>query len=269
MFSKRLLTFIVCFFIYTQLLVAQYKISGIVLDAKNNVLPYVSVYEEGTSNGTISNEEGNFSLLVNNGDKKIVFQQLGYITKTQNINLKSDLEVKIILEEELLHLDEFIFKAGEDPALPIIRQAIKLRPFYKNKKENYEAELYIKGLIKLTDAPEKLFGRDVGNLNGILDSSRQGILYLSESLSKIYVDSPDKYKEVMISSKVSGEDNSISANQFSYSNFNLYNENIDLFRSIVSPIADNALQFYEYYLYEEIIDKNGKKVFIKTLYLIQ
>ena len=83
-----------------------------------------------------------------------------------------------VIEELKVQLDEFVFKAGEDPAIPIIRKAIEKRSSYKNKNVNYEAELYIKGLIKLTDAPEKLFGRELGNLDGILDSSRQGILYL-------------------------------------------------------------------------------------------
>lgn len=260
LFKRPFFLFVCCLFI-TENLSAQFTISGSVVDAKNIILPYVSVYEEGTTNGTISNEEGNFTLTVSKGSKRIVFQQLGYKTKLEKIQVESDMNINIVLEEELVQLDEFVFKAGEDPAIPIIRKAIEKRSSYKNKNVNYEAELYIKGLIKLTDAPEKLFGRELGTLDGILDSSRQGILYLSESLSKIYVQSPDKYKEVMISSKVSGEDRSISANQFAYSNFNFYNEDIQLFRSIVSPLADNAFQFYNFYLYEEIIDKRGKKVF--------
>ena len=32
------------------------------------------------------------------------------------------------------------------------------------------------------------------------------------------------------------------------------------FRELISPIADNALQFYNYYLYEEFIDDHGHKV---------
>lgn len=261
MLLKRLLVIFICCLSILQYLQAQNTISGNVTDAKGITMPYVSVYEEGTTNGTISNEEGNYTLTVSKGDKRIVFQQLGYKTKIEKINVARDVTLNIVLEEELMQLEEFVYKAGEDPAMPIIRKAIDKRNFYKNKKANYEAELYIKGLIKLTDAPEKLFGRELGTLDGILDSSRQGILYLSESLSKIYVQSPDKYKEVMISSKVSGEDRSISANQFAYSNFNFYNEDIQLFRSVVSPLADNAFQFYNFYLYEEIIDKKGKKVF--------
>jgi hypothetical protein len=240
---------------------AQYQISGKIVDEKLQPLSYVSIYEAGTSNGTVSNEEGNYTLQLNAGKRSITYQQLGFITKVQTIDVNTDLILDIRLQEETFFIEEFIVSAGEDPAIGIMKNAIKAREKYKNKKEDYEAELYIKGLIKLTDAPEKVFGREIGNLDGTLDSNRQGILYLSESLSKVYVQSPDKYKEVMISSKVSGDDRGISVNQFSYANFNFYNEHIDLFRSIVSPLSDNAFSFYHFYLYEEIIDNNGQKVY--------
>ena len=70
----------------------------------------------------------------------------------------------------------------------------------------------------------------------------------------------------MLSSKVSGDDRGISVNQFSYVNFNFYNENIQLFRELISPLSSSALQYYNYYLYEEFTDETGhEKINNKSL----
>ena len=86
LFKRLFLLFVCCLFI-AESLSAQFTLSGSVVDAKNIILPYVSVYEEGTTNGTISNEEGNFTLTVSRGDKRVVFQQLGYKTKIENYKI--------------------------------------------------------------------------------------------------------------------------------------------------------------------------------------
>lgn len=86
-----------------------------------------------------------------------------------------------------------------------------------------------------------------------LDTNRNGILYLSESQSKFSYMKPDNIKEEMISSKTSGRNNAFSFNKASDMRINFY-ENLLLAntglsaRSFVSPIADNALFYYNYKL---------------------
>ena len=43
------------------------------------------------------------------------------------------------------------------------------------------------GSTKIYNAPEKIMGIEVGDMDGALDSTRQGVVYLSESVSKLYV----------------------------------------------------------------------------------
>ena len=74
----------------------------------------------------------------------------------------------------------------------------------------------------MLEAPETILGQDVGDMDGLLDSTGQGILYLSESESQLYFTAPDDYKEVMVSSKVSGDDNGFSFNSASDMDFSLY-----------------------------------------------
>jgi hypothetical protein len=239
----------------------QARVKGRVTDTEGNGLAFASVYELGTTYGTLTNEEGYYELDLKPGDHTLAFQYLGYGQLIKKISFPKDKEVNVALVAENFQIKEIEVVAGEDPAMPIIRKAIAARDGHLKKTPAYQAELYIKALMKIIDAPKSFLGQDLGTMDGILDSTRQGILYFSESLSRINFAPPSSYKEELLSSKVSGDDRGISVNQFSYANFNFYKENIQLFRELISPIADNALQFYNYYLYEDFIDDNGNKVY--------
>jgi hypothetical protein len=81
-----------------------------------------------------------------------------------------------------------------------------------------------------------------------LDSNRTGIVYLSESQSKLSFMRPDDVHEELISSKVSGSNRAFSYNRASDLRVNFY-ENTQVWeglsnRPLVSPIADNALFYY-------------------------
>ncbi len=258
-FNCLLLPFVL-FLIITTNIHAQFKISGNVKDKKQNELPFVSIYVQGSTNGTLSNESGAYYLNMPSGKVTIIVQYVGYVAQSRIVNVTKDQTLDFVLEEETLKLEEVIIKSGEDPSIPIIKKAIKKRSSFLKNPNAFKAELYIKALMKIVDAPKSFLGQDLGNMDGTLDSNRQGILYFSESISNVNFLPPNKYKEELISSKVSGESRGISVNQFSYANFNFYEEYIGLFREMISPLADNALAYYNYYLYETFKDENGYDV---------
>jgi hypothetical protein len=232
----------------------QSKIKGVVYDSDKTPLPYASIFIKNTSNGTLSNEQGLFELISNGPQAKtLVVQSVGY--KTNNYDLSNGInDIVIILEKEVINIEEVNIVAGEDPAIPIVRATIKNKKKILESRAPYQCELYMKGLIKLVDAPKKFMGQDLKDMDGLLDSNRQGIVYLSETFSNIYFNPPSQIREELLSSKVSGSSNAISANQFSFSNFNFYGENIGLTRDVISPLANDALLFYNYYLYEEVVN---------------
>ena len=82
----------------------------------------------------------------------------------------------------------------------------------------------------------------------ILDSTRSGIIYLSETVSKITFQKPDKIKEVIVASKVSGKDNGFSFNNAASVNFDFYENYIEFNVNVISPIADGAFNYYKYKL---------------------
>lgn len=85
-------------------------------------------------------------------------------------------------------------------------------------------------------------------MGGTLDSTGAGVVYLSESVSKVWSQDPpgQKEKEVMVSSKVSGSENGFSLNRATLTEFNLYDERLEIEREILSPLADNAFNYYSF-----------------------
>jgi len=226
------------------------QIVGKVTDTKGEPLPYVNIYLENSYTGTTSNDVGNYELSISEkGTFTIVFQYLGFKTQTKNITIDSFPHIlNISLEEESVSLDTVIISANEDPAYRIIRSTIEQRKENLEKIAEYKADFYSRGLWRVEDFPEKILGQEIGDFEGALDSTRTGIIYLSETISEIAYKKPDDFREKIIASKVSGNDNGFSFNSAQDANFSFYENTIDLNAAIVSPIARNAFSYYTYKL---------------------
>ena len=238
------------------------QLSGRIVDTKNEPLPFANVYIEGTTRGTTANTEGYYALDFADGTYRIVFQCIGYEKKTMDVKVKGKTKFDVTLKPNDIELKEFVVKSNaEDPAYPIIRQAIAMRKTYRNQVKAYSCDVYIKGVQKILNAPKKILGKDVGDMGGTLDTNtRQGIVYLSETVSKFYVDG-DKNKEELISSKVSGNANGFGFNRATLFDFSFYDPHIEIMRQILSPIADNALSYYRYRLEGQFKDETGNTIY--------
>lgn len=247
------------FFFFSANFIFAGTIKGKITDTKGESLPFANVYIKGTSIGTTSNLDGKYILPLENGTHEIVFQYVGYQLFSKKITInETTIELNAQLEEAEIKLSEVVVSASEDPAYRVIRAAIKKRPYYKNLVQKYACDVYIKGSQKIEDVPVKMFGQDLGDMDGLLDTNRQGIVYLSESVSKLYYQRPNQYKEVMVSSKISGDNNGFSFNQARGMDFNFYENSLFFNRALVSPIADNALDFYKYHLEGYFIEGDYK-----------
>ena len=226
-------------------------VKGKVVDNYNNEIPFVNVYIDGTTNGTTSNAEGEFILVVKEAkDISLVFQTLGYIKHKEKIDLNtrtSDLKIK--LKSEDFQLKEVVIKGNaKDPAYAIMREAIKRRKENLEKVQSFSADIYMKSNVKLLQVPKKLpFFIDKKN---IPDSNNLGIVYLSESVAKYYFMRPDKKKEEMIASKVAGTKTGFSFNRVEDVFMNFYEPSVDASyyseRPFVSPLASGSLLSYKY-----------------------
>ena len=238
------------------------QIKGHIVDQHSNPIPFVNVYLENTFTGTASNDQGHYVLNLNTpGHYTVVFQFLGYKTLKKEVNVfHFPFTLDVILMEEQIWLDEVVITSDENPANAIIKNAIASRKANLEKIDAYKADFYSRGLIRIKDAPEKFMGQQMDDFMVGLDSTRSGILYLSETISEIEYLRPDKLKEKIMASKVSGDDNGFSFNTASDADFNFYNNTIELGNQIISPIADYAFSYYRYKLQGVFYDDKGNLI---------
>jgi TonB-linked SusC/RagA family outer membrane protein len=90
-----------------QLIKAQVEVEGAVIDGETGEpLPGVNISVEGTTTGTTTNVDGEFSLKVPGSESVLVFSFIGY--KTQKITVGDQSVIEVVLEQDLGRLDEVI-----------------------------------------------------------------------------------------------------------------------------------------------------------------
>ncbi len=252
---KSTLPFVLFFCICINAFGQQVSLSGKVTDSGGKPVPFASIYIKNTTNGVSANSEGDYAINLQPGKYEVQYKAVGYKQDTRSVDLSGNTVINVVLSAEIYQLKTVTINAtGEDPAYAIIRKAIKRRRAHLDEVKAYTCEVYIKGLQKLLQAPKKFMGVDIGKVGKEigLDSNRRGIVYLSESESKLSYQYPGQLHEEMISSKFSGSNRMFSFNRASDARVNFY-ENFQNWdglsnRPLVSPVADNALFYYRYKL---------------------
>lgn len=239
------------------------EISGTIKSAMNNEpLPFSSVLVKGTTKGASANNMGFYSISLDPGNYTLVFQYIGYQTVEQKITVtKTPQIIDIKLAARDYQLNDVIVKTGgEDPAYAIIRNAIAKRAVHLKEIKKYTTEVYIKGQLQLRNYPPKFMGQKVDFEDG--DTSKRKMLLLSETIAKYSVNEPNQRKIEVISTKVSGRSDGFGFSRPQIISF--YDNIISLGnglnpRGFISPISENALNFYRY-KFEGTFYEFGKEI---------
>ena len=102
-------------------------------------------------------------------------------------------------------------------------------------------------------------GQDIDVSNQNLDSTRSGILYLSETYSKISKDH-EQFKESITAVKISGDKQALTFNSAADAEFNFYQNSVNLDNDLISPIGEMAFSFYRYKLLGTFYTDEGKLI---------
>jgi len=84
----------------------QFQVSGTVIDKEGTPLPGASIVEKGTTNGTQTDFDGNYTLSLEGENAVLVVTYMGYATKEVSLNGQSNLN--ITLQESAAGLDEVV-----------------------------------------------------------------------------------------------------------------------------------------------------------------
>ena len=238
------------------------KITGIVIDAfSEETIPFVNVYFQGTKVGVITDLEGKFVIESFYATDSLVISFIGYDKVIIPIQKDVSQNIEIKLKEATTNLQELIVISSDiNPAHPIIKRAIANKKINNREKlDAYQYEVYNKIQLDLNNITEefkstKAFEKFNFIFDNIDTSESKPFLpiFISESISDYYFKkNPKTHKEVIKGSKVSGIDNKSIA-QFTgdmYQQVNIYDNQLSVFgKNFISPIANQAMMYYKYYL---------------------
>ena len=261
---KIIFLILAAFIISSNIFAQTYFVSGRITDTKTGeALSYGNIRVLNTTLGTAANSGGYYELKLSTGIHSLVASYIGYYSDTITVNLKADLDsINFRLNETEIRLPDIVIHPGENPALEIIRKAIQKKNERNQKLNSYEFEAYTKGLVRTTDeisARGRSVSAGMGAGEDSVDLKITGIL---ENQSKGYFKKPDQFKEIIVARKQSANFpptiNTVTGGRLIQ---NFYEDDIRFFGSkLPGPIADNALDYYYYYI-DKVVMMNDRKVY--------
>jgi hypothetical protein len=250
-----------------------YTLSGKVFESETKEpLPFVPVMLKGTTIGATTDFDGNYSITTSKLSDSLICSYVGFKRMTRPIKRGQTQLVNFPLVAEGYNLGEVVINPGENPAHRIIRNVIANKPFNnKRKLEAYQYESYNKVEFDLSRIPKEMREKKIfkpiqfvfDNVDSINSGEKPSLpIFITESLSELYYRSnPSLRKEIIKASKVTGiENTSISAIMGDmYQNINIYDNNTLVFgKDFASPISDNGLFYYKYYLEDSVYIGNTR-----------
>lgn len=258
---------------------SQYQVTGVLTDAKTNEpLPFATVLIDEYS-GTVTNIDGEFILKSNKKIERIFISYIGYDSKNIDV-AKNNSFLKISLNQNVESLNEVVITSKENPALRIIRNAIK------NKKQNnielalnsFKFNAYNKLII--TANPDSI-SSNIDSIykmkNGIkefayVDSTNYMFkkqidrthLYLTEKISAYTFESGKKKKETILASRMAGLKQPIyEFLAITIQDFDFYDDTYTVIGTkYANPIANDALKQYEYQILDTVKNTQGNSFMI-------
>ena len=232
------LYFSLFFFLFSIPLVLGQGIRGTIKTNEGESLPFASIYVKEIGTGTSSNLDGYYELRLSPGDYEVTFQFMGYASQVNKVTVESGfVTLDVELSPQVITLATVtVTGKQEDPSYTIMRKAIAKAPYHLVQYDNYSAEVYMKGTGQLTKVPwflKKQFEKE-----GV-DTSR---VFTSESVSEIYFERPNTFKEKVISVRASGQDND-NANPNAYINSSFYLKRVV---NAISPLSPRAFAYYKF-----------------------
>lgn len=259
---------ITLFLLGTISVLAQTKVSGYVFDEFDKAVPFANVIFQGSTQGTITDENGKFYMEADDTWDTLTVSFIGYETLKIPLDKKVNYNLKFVLKEETSQLDQVYIVTGkqskkDNPAIDLLRKIWEhkrsngLKQFKQYAYDKYEKVEFDLNTIDSALIKSKLFRGMEFVFDEIDTSNVTGKTYLpmfiNEAVSKVYGDNIiNKEKEVLEGNKNSGfSDNQIVIDFVNdlYSDFNVYDNYLKFFdKSFVSPLSTTGINTYNYVL---------------------
>ncbi|WP_396145245.1 DUF5686 family protein [Flavobacterium sp.] len=264
---KKISFSIVFFLLFSSFVFSQTKVSGVVIDKKNQPVSYANIVFKGSNEGTVSDENGKFYLESTKNYTTLVVAFVGFTTKDVDLEKLVTYNMKVVLNEEEMLQEVVIYKGKtskkNNPALDILRKIWErkrkngLRMFDQYQYEKYEKVEFDLNTIDSAFMKQKIFKGMEFVFNKVDTSKVTGKTYLpifiNESMYDVYGDNKlKKEKSIIKANKNSGLGNGDGVNTFIkdlYNDYNIYNNHLTFFdKSFTSPLSTTGIDVYNYVL---------------------
>lgn len=257
-------------------ILAQTKVSGYVYDENKDPVAFANVIFKGSSQGTITNEDGRFYMESDAVWEYLTVSFVGYHTEDLALKRGANYNLEVVLKEEAAELDQVVIVSGKqpkknNPAIDILRKIWEhkrrngLRKFDHYEYDKYEKIEFDLNTIDSALTKNRIFKGMEFIFEEVDTSNITGKTYLpifiNESASKVYGDNRNnREREELKGNKMSGFNN----NQFIldfikdlYSQYDIYDNYLKFFeKSFVSPLSKTGINTYNYVLADSAFIEN-------------
>ena len=161
-----------------------FTVHGRVIDAvTNDSLPLAIIKIAGTSQGTLTNVQGEFRYTLHDSSATLAVSYIGYASDTVAVSMTSSHLLDIRLQPNAIQLSDVVIRGStEDPAYEIIRSAIESKKGWMQRLTSYEGQAFTRMVVRAHDS----------------------IAAVMESYSTLYWQSDDSLREVITQQKQTG-----------------------------------------------------------------
>ncbi len=262
---RKALILVSILFVLSNSLQAQ-EIRGKIIDSKTKTpLPFVNIVYGHSNFGTTTNIDGNFTIDSKTPVKELRLSYLGYKSDTILLNQKivnKKLEIK--LEAKAYDLEEIVILPGENPANRIINKVVENRDLNNPEKmHSFSFTSYNKMIYKL-GKDTLLWTDSTYKKNKLEKNLEKHHLLLIETVNEKEFLYPDKYKEEIVASKISGFNDPIfgliASQVQSLSFYNDFFEILD--KRYLNPISKNSTKRYFFLLEDTLYNAKNDTIFV-------
>ena len=276
--------FLFFFFISLVVIRLSAQIQGTVKDAAGEPLPYVNIFYEGKGVGCISDIDGRFTVDKMVEWKELTFSSIGYATKVVPITAKTK-TLDVVLEELDHTLDEVVVKPKRqkysrknNPAVEMMKKVVANKRLDDLKLQDYYSyNVYQKLTLALNNITadslreSKLFKQYPFFREQVeyCEEIDKNILPLSvdETLTQVvYRKNPESEKNIIKGINSTGVNELFNTGDMLttvlkdvFQNVNVYEDRVRLLQyPFDSPISDNGIGFYRYYIMDTVYVEKDK-----------
>lgn len=239
----------------------QVIVKGIIIDEEGYPVIGASILEKGTTNGTVTDMEGNFSIALKGSENTLTISFIGYLSQTVKV---SDKAIKVILKEDRHLLDEVVVVGfgsqkkenltgavsqvkmdeviGDRPVINAMSALQGTMPGLQitgGSGPGQQKDFNIRGMTSINGgSPLVLIDNVPGDIDMINPEDIESISVLKDASSAAIYGARAAFGVVLVTTKKGGKDQKPHIN---------YNNNFGFQRSINRPSQASAMDFLHSY----------------------